>query len=616
MLRDGGTRSTAQGGSAGVLQKVTARGGMRIIDWLRLRSDQEPPVFSFEYFPVKDTGNGRNIEQLYEKIQRQADASPAWINVTWGPLGSTKDVTMRICGDAVQFLGLDVMMHLTCLGMTTEEARVTLQQVKEKGVRNLLITRGDSEDGRVGDFPHAIDLVRFVKEEHADHFCIAVAGFPGGHPDAAGEKDTELLLLKAKVDAGADLIITEIIHDAEVYREFVQDCRAVGVECDIFPAVMPWTTFKEVKRLRESGRMLPPEMIKDIEEMGGDAARMQDYGTEFCVNLCRALFSTGAPGVHIYTMNKLDPPLRVVEALELSPSRLPRACPLRSSHSRGEDDVRPIFWKHRESSYISRTAQWDEFPSSRFQSRAGQYAEFASDFVKTSRVAADQRALWKFVDERGLQQVFIDHLYGKVPRLPWSPESPSDEQFCLRRRLQHLCECGLFPVNSQMRANGVPSSDPIVGWDVDNGIVYQRAYVEFFCSSKTLELLTREINAFCQVSSGGGANGSAQLAFMAVNAHGQVHANVPNGTVTAVTWGVFPNAEIRQPTVVDIESFLAWKDEAFALWDEWAEVFDAGSPQRQIISSIQSSWFLMNVVDNDFISSDLFAHLARFLAST
>merc|ERR1712146_330659 len=97
------------------------------------------------------------------------------------------------------------------------------------------------------------------------------------------------------------------------------------------------------------------------------------------------------------------------------------------------------------------------------------------------------------------------------------------------------------------------------------------------------------------------------------NAHGQVHANVPNGTVTAVTWGVFPNAEIRQPTVVDIESFLAWKYEAFALWDEWAEVFDAGSPQRQIISSIQSSWFLMNVVDNDYMSSDLFAHLARFL---
>lgn len=307
--------------------------------------------------------------------------------------------------------------------------------------------------------------------------------------------------------------------------------------------------------------------------------------------------------MHFYTLNEADTVIRLVEQLDLIP-RPHRVFPWRSTSlpSRGEEDVRPIFWKHRESSYVSRTAKWDDYPSAgRFNCRSG-YADFAQSGGLC--VPQELRDAWRFEDMRGLQQVFVDHFYGKVPRLPWSPESPSDEQFCLRKQLSRLAHIELLPVNSQMRVNGALSSDPTVGWGVENGIVYQRAYVEFFCAPKVVEVLIREMNA---------SKDCASLSYMAVNAEGQVHANVPAGTVTAVTWGVFPNAEIRQPTVVDFESFLAWKDEAFALWDEWAEVFEEGAHQRQVIAQIQASWFLMNVVDNDYLSSDLFTQLPRCL---
>jgi methylenetetrahydrofolate reductase (NADPH) len=126
--------------------------------------------------------------------------------------------------------------------------------------------------------------------------------------------------------------------------------------------------------------------------------------------------------------------------------------------------------------------------------------------------------------------------------------------------------------------------------------------VEFFCAPKDVETLITTLDA----------RKDTTLSYMAVNAAGQVHASSPPGTVTAVQWGAFPNAEVKQPSVLDFESFLAWKDEAFALWDEWAELYsDVEAPQRALIQEIQSVWFLVSVVDNDHVAGDLFTKLTR-----
>jgi len=157
----------------------------------------------------------------------------------------------------------------------------------------------------------------------------------------------------------------------------------------------------------------------------------------------------------------------------------------------------------------------------------------------------------------------------------------------------------LVTINSQPRVNGALSSDPLFGWGPAGGVCYQKAYVEFFCDPEML----KKIEA--------GLKDSAQIELMAVNTKGDMRGNINTGPdaahVTAVTWGVFPGQEIQQPTVVDLNSFNAWKDEAFGLWSDWYDALaEDAAESRSIIKKCQSEWYLVNMVDNNYLSSDLF----------
>jgi len=270
--------------------------------------------------------------------------------------------------------------------------------------------------------------------------------------------------------------------------------------------------------------------------------------------------------------------------------------------ARLEEDVRPIFWAHRENSYVSRTERWEDFPSGRFGTRSSTYGEFWVPAYQAPSSAVKES--WVFNDMRELRSVFAAYHTGtgKVQRLPWTQEA-RDDCSVLRKQLDRLCADGLLPINAQPRVNGALSTDPVFGWGGEGGYVYQRAYVEFFCSPKDVETLVTTLEA----------RKGSNLTYMAVNAAGQVHASCAPGTVIGLTWGVFPNAEVKQPCVADFESFLAWKDEAFALWDEWAAIFEGseGNAQRTLIQEIQSVWFLVAVLDNDFVGGDLFSKLTR-----
>jgi methylenetetrahydrofolate reductase (NADPH) len=165
-----------------------------------------------------------------------------------------------------------------------------------------------------------------------------------------------------------------------------------------------------------------------------------------------------------------------------------------------------------------------------------------------------------------------------------------------------LNELGLLTINSQPRVNASLSTDPYVGWGPAGGFVYQKAYLEFFC---TKDLLDKMI---------AGMGKTSTCSYMAVNKKGEKIGNVKSDSVNAVTWGVFPAQEIRQPTVVDVSSFMAWKDEAFMLWDEWSSIYADGSESRKLIESISDTYYLVNIVDDNFVCGDLLNNLISWIA--
>jgi methylenetetrahydrofolate reductase (NADPH) len=212
---------------------------MKIIDKIKSKTSNTPGnyLFSYEFFPPKTSAG---LENLYNRIDRMSSLEPLFIDVTWGAGGSTKELTMTICEYCSKYLGVDTMMHITCQGLTVSQLKDILTAAKDAGICNILALRGELPNGTYiwepvdGGFNHAIELVQFVRQTFGDHFCIAVAGFPEGHPQSSDSKD-EIMRLKEKVDAGADFILTQFFYDADLFIQYVSDCRSAGINVPIIP---------------------------------------------------------------------------------------------------------------------------------------------------------------------------------------------------------------------------------------------------------------------------------------------------------------------------------------------------------------------------------------------
>jgi methylenetetrahydrofolate reductase (NADPH) len=166
---------------------------------------------------------------------------PTFIDVTWGAAGITKTLSINISDYTQKYIGVDVLMHLSCSGLTKEEIRKILVLAKEMGIQNILALRGDPPRGALAweptpdGFEHAVDLVRFIKSEFGNYFGIAVAGFPEGYPQSTHTLAEEIIHLKEKVDAGADFILTQFFYDVSVFLAFMAQCREAEIRCPIIP---------------------------------------------------------------------------------------------------------------------------------------------------------------------------------------------------------------------------------------------------------------------------------------------------------------------------------------------------------------------------------------------
>jgi methylenetetrahydrofolate reductase (NADPH) len=199
-------------------------------------------------------------------------------------------------------------------------------------------------------------------------------------------------------------------------------------------------------------------------------------------------------------------------------------------------------------------------------------------------------------------KTFVGFIKNDVKKLPWCSEAPAKETNFIAKQLIKMNDVGLLTINSQPRVNASLSTDPYVGWGPAGGFVYQKAYCEFFCSKDVLDKMVAAMGK------------TSTCSYMAVNKKGTKIGNVKSDSVNAVTWGVFPANEIRQPTVVDVNSFMAWKDEAFSLWGEWSSIYAEGSESRKLIESIADEYYLVNIVDDNFVCGDLLNNLIAWVA--
>merc|ERR1719265_708758 len=300
-----------------------------------------------------------------------------WVDVTWGAGGSTAGRTMEICINALKHHGLNVMMHLTCTNMPKEKLKEALQTCKDNGIRNILALRGDPPAGVnqgewkqvEGGFAYAVDLVKYIRSEFGDYFCVAVAGYPEGHLDAESwESDQQHL--KEKVEAGADLIVTQLFYDNDEFQKFVDKCRKMGITIPIMPGIMPIQSFGGFTRMTSLCKTKVPQYIHDaLAPVKDNEEKVKDCGVELCVQQCKDLLVRGSPGLHFYTLNLETSVMRIIEGLGLVSDHVAaRPLPWRPSPGdvRKGEAVRPIFWANRPGSYVRRTATWDDFPNGRF----------------------------------------------------------------------------------------------------------------------------------------------------------------------------------------------------------------------------------------------------------
>jgi len=360
----------------------------KISDLIKERKSNEVST-SLEYFPPRtDVG----VKNLYSRMERmRTNLSPLFTDVTWGAGGSTADLSMKMALRAHQ-TGHVANLHLTCTNMEKDGDPVkgvqdALQEALDGGIRNIVALRGDPPEGEDewkaadGGFKCALDLVKYIRRHFGNSFCVSVAGYPEGHPNAISEikdgeesklsetektrssvfdgklyvcKDEdftkEMNYLKEKVDAGADMIITQMFFDVEVFKSFVTTCREWGIKCPIIPGLMCINAYGGFKKMSNFCKTRVPKSLDEkMELLKDDPAAVKTFGVEYGAEVCQQLIDFGVDVLHFYTLNLEKVVYGITDKLGLThgligdEADLKSMVPVGSAWARVGDNVTSIF---------------------------------------------------------------------------------------------------------------------------------------------------------------------------------------------------------------------------------------------------------------------------------
>lgn len=337
-------------------------------------------------------------------------------------------------------------------------------------------------------------------------------------------KEDDLYYLKRKVDAGADLIITQLFYDPDEYLDYLEECKNIGINVPNLPGLLPIQNYNSFKKIVEMCSLkVPQELTDNLEKYKSDDDKIKEYGIVNCTDICRKLLEKGVSGIHFYTMNLEKSTGEVLKNLGWKMPEKARELPWKkyTNPRRNEENVRPIFWKHNSKSYLSKTFHWDEYPNGIWgDSRSPAFGNVTEHFVSLckgklgeSKKGKNLQKIWgeKLKSIQDVEDVFINYIDGKIKKLPWCEESELQKEIIyIKDLLMRMNKNGLLTINSQPAVNGRPSDDKDFGWGPDNGYVYQRMYVEFFIEKSKLDYLANLMRNYPSIN------------FQAVNNQGDI----------------------------------------------------------------------------------------------
>ena len=276
------------------------------------------PHISFEVFPPKTDAA---LESLRRLLPELIELGPSYMTVTYGALGSTRERTLEIAALIKREYRMESACHLTCVGSSRADIDRILDDIRHSGVENIVALRGDPPRGETAFVPppdgysHGNELVAHIRRRHGTDFGIAVAGYPEKHIESP-DFDSDLRHFKNKMDAGADIAITQLFYDNDHFFSFVKAVRALGVNKPIIPGLLPVLSVKQVQRITSMcGSKIPATLQAELEAAGEDDDQAEEVGIRQCVAQATELLRRGVPGIHFYVLNKSRHMRRIMEQL-------------------------------------------------------------------------------------------------------------------------------------------------------------------------------------------------------------------------------------------------------------------------------------------------------------
>ncbi|MGH7885475.1 MAG: methylenetetrahydrofolate reductase [NAD(P)H] [Thermodesulfobacteriota bacterium] len=283
--------------------------------------NRKTPVISFEIFPPK---SAVGIENLKETLGELSNLSPDFITVTYGAMGSTREKTIEIASYVKNRLKLNTACHLTCVGSSKKDIKEIVCNILNEGITNIVALRGDPPNGNKEFIPHQngpayanelVSQIRSIEKELNKPLGIAIAGYPEKHIEARSF-DEDIKNLKKKVDAGADIIITQLFFDNKYYFAYVKKVRAAGIDIPVIPGLMPILSARQIKKISSMcGSKIPEHLINQLNNAGDNNDGAEEIGIAQCIAQARELIDNGVPGIHFYVLNRALHIKRILQSL-------------------------------------------------------------------------------------------------------------------------------------------------------------------------------------------------------------------------------------------------------------------------------------------------------------
>jgi methylenetetrahydrofolate reductase (NADPH) len=274
---------------------------------------------SFELFPPKTE---KGMKNLMGHVDKLVEFAPSFFTCTYGAGGSTQSKTLEIVETVKKSHNIPVASHLTCVGLTADALRGYLQEAKDRGVDYIVALRGDPPKGETqftaveGGLHYANELVELIRADFPD-FGIAVAGYPEKHQEAPSA-EVDLENLKRKVDAGADIVVTQLFYCNEDFFEFRDRYEKAGITAPLIPGILPVTNLAQIQRITNMcAAKLPQDFVNRLGEKDDEQWQV-DVGIEQATEQVRALIDSDIPGIHFYVLNKSAATSRVLDNLQLT----------------------------------------------------------------------------------------------------------------------------------------------------------------------------------------------------------------------------------------------------------------------------------------------------------